>query len=81
MKDYKSGSHALWDCKYHLMWITKCRYLVPTGDVGERARDLLRQISRSLDLTIYVGPINREHLHMLIGIPPRIYRCRERCNS
>ena len=41
MKDYKSGSHAVWDCKYHLVWITKYRYPVLVGDVGERARELL----------------------------------------
>jgi putative transposase len=68
MKDYKSGSHAVWECKYHLVWITKYRYLVLQGDVGERARELLREISRSLEMTIYAGAVNRDHVHMLIGI-------------
>ena len=72
MKDYKSGSHAVWDCKYHLVWITKYRYPVLVGEVGERARELLRDISRSLELTIYAGAINRDHVHMLIGIPPHL---------
>jgi len=72
MKDYKSGSHAVWDCKYHLVWITKYRYPVLQGDVGERARGLLRKISRSLEMTIYAGAINRDHVHMLIGIPPHL---------
>ncbi|HEV3028090.1 MAG TPA: IS200/IS605 family transposase, partial [Planctomycetota bacterium] len=26
MKDYRKGSHSVWDCKYHLVWITKYRY-------------------------------------------------------
>jgi len=72
MKDYKSGSHAVWDCKYHLVWITKYRYPVLMEEVGERARELLRDISRSLELTIYAGAINRDHVHMLIGIPPHL---------
>jgi putative transposase len=72
MKDYKSGSHAVWDCKYHLVWITKYRYPVLVGEVGERARELLREISRSMELTIYAGAINRDHVHMLIGIPPHL---------
>ena len=70
MKDYKSGSHTVWDCKYHLVWITKYRYPVLVGDVGQRVRELLREISRSLEMTIYAGAINRDHVHMLIGIPP-----------
>jgi len=72
MKDYKSGSHAVWDCKYHPVWITKYRYPVLKADVGERARELLREISRSLEMTIYAGAINRDHVHMLIGIPPHL---------
>src|ERR1700689_5499195 len=65
MKDYKKGSHTVWDCKYHLVWITKYRYPVLVGSepgtVGHRARELLREIAMSLELTIYAGAINREH--------------------
>jgi putative transposase len=42
------------------------------GDVGERAREWLREISRSLEMTIYAGAINRDHMHMLIGIAPHV---------
>lgn len=41
-------------------------------DVGERARELLREIARSLEMTIYAGAINRDHVHMLISIPTHI---------
>jgi putative transposase len=49
MKAYRSSSDAVWDCKYHLVWITKYRYPVLIGDVGLRARELLREIAQSLD--------------------------------
>lgn len=62
----------MWDYKYHLVWITKYRYPVLVGDVGERTRELLREISRSLEMTIYAGEINRDHVHMLISIPPHL---------
>jgi putative transposase len=70
MEDYKRGSHTFWDCKYHLVWTTKYRYSVLGGDVGVRCRELLREIARSKELVIYAGSINRDHVHMLIGIPP-----------
>ena len=41
MERYKRGGHTVWDCKYHLVWITKYRYPVLGGDVGERCRELL----------------------------------------
>jgi putative transposase len=72
MKANRSSSHAVWDCKYHLVWITKYRYPVLVGDVGLRARELLREIARSLELTIYAGAINRDHVHLLISIPPNV---------
>ena len=72
MKDYKSSSHAVWDCKYHLVWITKYRYPVLVGDVGLRARELLWEIARSLEMTIYAGAINRDHVHVLVSIPPQV---------
>ena len=62
----------MWDCKYHIVWITKYRYPVLSGDVGERTRELLREITQSLEMTIYAGAINRDHVHMLVGIPPQI---------
>jgi putative transposase len=45
MQDYKRGSHTIWDCKYHLVWVTKYRYPILVGDVGQRARELLREIA------------------------------------
>lgn len=72
MQDYKRGSHTIWDCKYHLVWVTKYRYPILVGDVGQRARELLREIARSNEMTIYAGAINRDHVHMLISIPPQL---------
>ena len=43
------------------------------GDVGQRCRELLREIARSKEMVIYAGSINRDHVHMLIGIPPNLF--------
>jgi putative transposase len=72
MEDYKRGSHTVWDCKYHLVWTRKYRYEVLGGAVGQRCWALLREIAQSLELVIYAGSINRDHVHLLIGIPPNI---------
>ena len=72
MEAYESGSHTVWDCKYHLVWTTKYRYEVSGGDVGRRCREMLREIARSKEMVIYAGSINRDHVHMLIGIPPQL---------
>ncbi len=70
MEDYKRGSHTVWDCKYHLVWTRKYRYQVLGGEVGERCRELLREIARSKEMRIYAGSINRDPVHLLIAIAP-----------
>ena len=72
MESYKSGSHTVWDCKYHLVWVTKYRYPVLGGDIGQRCRELLREISRSKEMQIHAGSINRDHVHMLLSVPPNL---------
>ncbi len=64
MKDYKRGSHTVWDCKYHLVWTTKHRYQILVGDVGQRCRELLREIAMSKEMHIYAGSINRERAYV-----------------
>mgnify|MGYP001953639668 CR=1 FL=1 len=40
--------------------------------MGLRCRELLREIARSKEMVIYAGAINRDHVHMPIGIPPSL---------
>jgi putative transposase len=42
------------------------------GDVGHRCRELLREIARSKEMQIHAGSINRDHVHMLLSIPPHL---------
>lgn len=72
MQNYKQGSHTVWDCKYHLVWVTKYRYEILGGDVGHRCRELLREIALSKEMEIHAGAINRDHVHMLLSMPPNL---------
>ena len=72
MQFNKRGSHTIWDCKYHLVWTTKYRYEVLGGDVGLRCRELLRQITIAHDMHIHAGSVNRDHVHLLLSVPPNI---------
>jgi len=41
--DYRYGSHTVFKIGYHFVWVTKYRYPVLKGDVGERVRVLVPQ--------------------------------------
>jgi putative transposase len=53
MEAYKRGSHTVWDCKYHLVWVTKYRHAVLGGDVGFRCRELLRETAIAHEMVIH----------------------------
>jgi putative transposase len=72
MESYKRGSHAIWDCKYRLVWVTKYRYAVLGGDVGQRCRELLAEATRAHDIVVHAGSSNRDHAHVLLSIPPSL---------
>jgi putative transposase len=72
MEDYKRGSPHGVGLQISPGVDDEVPVLVLGGDVGQRCRELLREISRSQEMVIYAGSINRDHVHMLIGIPPQI---------
>ena len=70
--EYRQNSHAVWDVKYHIIWVTKCRYEVLRGEIAMRTRDLLRQICQGRDVVIVQGAVSPDHVHMLVSVPPQL---------
>lgn len=69
---YRRGSHSIYDLKYHLIWCTKYRYRVLTGEVGNRVREIIREICAANYIDILSGSMSPDHVHMLVSIPPSI---------
>ena len=44
MGEFKKLTHAIWECKYHVVWCPKYRYKVLQGDVATSVRDIIRQL-------------------------------------
>ena len=72
MIDYRQSAHAVYDIKYHVIWVTKYRYKVMRGRVAERARELMRQICQVREIVIVRGAISPDHIHMLLSVPPQL---------
>jgi putative transposase len=69
---YRKTSHAVYDLKYHLVWITKYRKPVLRGEIGLRLRELVRQTCAALDVYIISGHIALDHVHLLVSVPPNV---------
>jgi putative transposase len=71
-KEYRLGSHTVYDIKYHVVWVTKYRYKVLSGEVALRARDIIRQVCMSREIKILKGHVSRDHVHLLVSCPPAL---------
>jgi putative transposase len=72
VKDYRRGAHSVFEVHLHLVWVTKYRRKVLTGEVALRVRDLLRQICGDQDVTILKGHVSKDHIHLFVSIPPQV---------
>src|SRR5690625_2202938 len=72
MDGYNKSGHAVYDIKYHVIWVTKYRYKVLKGPIAVRARELIRQGCEARRITILQGSVGKEHIHLLISCPPSL---------
>lgn len=72
MEHYRKTSHTTYDCKYHIVWITKYRKKVLQGLIAERVRDILRGICKEHDVEILKGHVSQDHVHLLVSVPPHL---------
>ncbi len=72
MNDYRKGSHSVFSIHLHLVWITKYRKKVLTGDIAQRVRSLIRGICEKHQVEILKGHIAPDHIHLFVSIPPNL---------
>jgi len=71
MRDIQSLSHTTWDCKYHLVWIPKCRKRVLYGELRKYLGEVFRDLAMQKESKILEGHMLGDDIHMLISIPPK----------
>ena len=69
---YRKGSHTVYQCHYHFVFIPKYRKPVLRGEVAVKLRDLVREICKSYDIEILKGHVRPDHVHLLLSVPPTI---------
>ena len=71
MTEFQSLSHSKWDCKYHVVFVPKCRKKVLYGKIREFLIPKFRELAVQKDCQIIKGNMVQDHVHMLIAIPPK----------
>ena len=71
MDRYQSLSHSAWECKYHVVFIPKCRRKVLSGQLRVHLGEVFRRLASQRESRIEEGHLMTDHVHMLVSIPPK----------
>src|SRR6267154_5423384 len=71
MDEYESLNHTKWDCKYHVVFIPKCRRKTLYGELRRHLGEVFRQLAKQKESQIEEGHLMPDHVHMTISIPPK----------
>jgi putative transposase len=61
----------MWDCKYHIVFVPKCRKKVLYGKIRQFLVSKFKELAQQKECTIISGNMVQDHVHMLIAIPPK----------
>ena len=71
MDEYESLSHTKWECKYHVVFIPKCRRKTLFGQIRQHLGEVFHKLATQKESRIEQGHLQPDHVHMLISIPPK----------
>ena len=71
MDEYESLSHSKWECKYHVVFIPKCRRKTLYGELRRHLGEVFRKLALQKESRIEEGHLMPDHVHMMISIPPK----------
>jgi len=68
---YNHLNHTTWECKYHVVFIPKYRKKLLFGKLRQRLGAVFHDLASRRESKIEIGYIMKDHVHMLISIPPK----------
>ena len=71
MDKFESLSHTAWDCKYHVIFIPKCRRKTLYGGLRCHLGEVFKKLAAQKESRIEEGHLMPDHVHMMIAIPPK----------
>jgi putative transposase len=64
-------NHTKWECKYHVVFIPKCRRKVLYGELRRYLGEVFRALAVQKESRTEEGHLMPDHVHMMIAIPPK----------
>ena len=67
----ESLSHTKWECKYHVVFIPKCRRRTLYEQLRQHLGKVFHELARQKESRVEEGHLMSDHVHMLLAIPPK----------
>jgi putative transposase len=67
----RRAKHAVYDIKYHFVWIPKYRKQILTKQLKKRVEELFREIAEQYEFEIDVMGVEEDHVHIFLSAPPK----------
>ncbi len=71
MDEAENLSHTKWQCKYHVVFIPKCRRKTLYTQLRRYLGEVFRDLAKQKESRIEEGHLMPDHVHMMISIPPK----------
>ena len=71
MQTYESLKHTTWECKYHVVFIPKCRRKVLYQGIRQELGVVFRSLAEQWECRVEEGHLMPDHVHMLLSVPPK----------
>ena len=69
--EQQSLNHTKWECKYHVVFIPKCRRKVLYKELRPHLGAVFRSLTEQKECRVEEGHLMPDHVHMLLSVPPK----------
>ncbi len=71
MREVNSVRHTRWECKYHVVFIPKCRRQVLFGQIRRELGEVFHRLAGQGESRIEEGPVRSDQVRMMLSIAPK----------
>jgi putative transposase len=64
-------NHTKWECKYHVVFIPKCRRKVLYRELRPYLGAVFRSLTEQKECRVEEGHLMPDHVHILLSVPPK----------
>jgi putative transposase len=69
---FKKLSHAVWHCKFHIVWTPKYRYRILKGPVGKEVYNCIQVFCGYKECYVVELNVQLDHVHLICMVPPKV---------